>query len=128
MSFYFTKIASAIRRSKNKIISLKEDYELYKKSLETQQPHIYKKQREKIFGLTRDDINKSPQENMNKNPFYWYHQLKQKAFDYLFQKEKFKLIENMNTKIEKTSPQQSKVLFVKSIDTFNYQKTFSSCY
>ncbi len=103
---------------------MKEDYELYKKYLETKDPNIYKQEKQKIFGLNKEEINRSPQESMKKNPYYWYHELKQKAYDYMFPEEKYKLLEGAKTNIEKTSPHTSKVLLVNSVDTFNRQEAF----
>jgi|LauGreDrversion4_2_1035121.scaffolds.fasta_scaffold306999_1 hypothetical protein len=128
MSFYFVKIAGLIKRSANKITRMKEDYQLYKKFLETKDPHIYKQEKQKIFGLNKEEINRSPQESMKKNPYYWYHELKQKAYDYIYPEDKYKLLEEAKTNVEKVSPQASKVLLVNSVDTFNHQKALPYCH
>ena len=115
MSFYFSRIASALRRSKNNIIRMKQEYEQYKKFLEKENPEIYKK-KEKVFGFTQEENDKSPQEKMAKNPFYWYHQLKQKALDIFSPKENYKLLDKANTELEKEPPNQSKVKSTKKLD------------
>lgn len=109
MSFYFSKLASALRRSKTNIMKMKEDFDKYKQYLEKQNPEIYKKQ-EKLFGYTKEENQRSPEEKMKKNPFYWYHQLKQKATSvFTSNPEKYKLLEKANTELEKSKPEESKV-------------------
>jgi hypothetical protein len=128
MSFYFTRIASALRRSKNNLLRMKDDFDKYKELLENKNPEIYKRDKgEKIFGMKKEEINKSPQEKMKRNPFYWYHQLKQKALDTFTTKDKYKLLDKANTDIEMTSPSTSKVMQFTKVDSFYYKKAVPHC-
>jgi hypothetical protein len=88
---------------------MKEDYDLYKKHLENKDPHIYKQEKQRIFGLSKEEINRNPQESMKRNPYYWYHEIKQKAYSFFYPDQNYKLLEGAKTNLEKTSPQSSKV-------------------
>ena len=87
---------------------MKDDFDQYKKFLEKENPQIYKKN-EKIFGISQEESRKNPEEKMNMNPFYWYHQFKQKAVDIFSTHEKYKLLDKAETKMETTYKKPSKV-------------------
>ena len=117
MSFYFTKIARVLRQSKIKIFKLKDDYEIFRQTLENKDivPKKNAPLKQKIFGISEEESKMSIEEKMKSNPFYWFHLLKHKTLT-LFSRDKHKLLEKSNTDIEYTLSKPSKVFIIYIID------------